>query len=205
VKDSSSSSNSAGGASPPSPLTRYDITTSKIGYAISATLRGEWVKFADVATLTAERDSARVELQRLPTDLLRGETRPNEVTPTFQHLMDVYEALGVRWGDDPFPVIANLRAGQAAGAAEGVSRLQKENVMSEGLLIDRNAILRQELRVYLDTLTITGDNIGDIRRQCFVPWDSAWNAWVRDETASRELRAAVRAGGVSPDVKSEEK
>jgi hypothetical protein len=46
--------------------------------------------------------------------------------------------------------------------------------------------LQHELRVYLDTLTITSDNIGDIRRSLFVPWDSAWNGIVRDETAARE-------------------
>ena len=47
-------------------------------------------------------------------------------------------------------------------------------------------VLVIELRAYLDTLTITGDNIGDIRRSLFVPWESAWNGWVRDETAARE-------------------
>jgi hypothetical protein len=45
-----------------------------------------------------------------------------------------------------------------------------------------------ELRNYLDTLTITSDNIGNIRRLLFFPWDSAWNALVRDETAARENR-----------------
>jgi NTP pyrophosphatase (non-canonical NTP hydrolase) len=43
-----------------------------------------------------------------------------------------------------------------------------------------------ELRAYLDTLIITSDNIGDIRRSLFFPWDSRWNGWVRDETAARE-------------------
>ena len=43
-----------------------------------------------------------------------------------------------------------------------------------------------ELRVYLNTLTITSENIGDIRRSLFFPWDSAWNEMVRDETAARE-------------------
>lgn len=58
-----------------------------------------------------------------------------------------------------------------------------------GLVIDRDALLLTELRGYLDTLTITSDNIGDIRRSLFLPWDSMWNGWVRDETASRENRA----------------
>lgn len=47
-----------------------------------------------------------------------------------------------------------------------------------------------ELQAYLDTLTITGDTIGDIRRECFMPWDSEWNGIVRDETAKRERGAA---------------
>ena len=33
------------------------------------------------------------------------------------------------------------------------------------------------------------NNIGDIRRSLFVPWESQWNGWVRDETASREGQA----------------
>jgi hypothetical protein len=50
--------------------------------------------------------------------------------------------------------------------------------------------LTQELADWLDTQTIDGDNIGDIRRDCFVPWDSKWNEIVRNETAAREKRPA---------------
>ena len=46
--------------------------------------------------------------------------------------------------------------------------------------------LKEELIKWLDTQVITQDNIGDIRRACFVPWDSKWNEIVRDETATRE-------------------
>lgn len=46
--------------------------------------------------------------------------------------------------------------------------------------------LEQELTEWLDTLTITGDNIGEIRRSCFMPWDGKWNGIVRDKTAERE-------------------
>jgi hypothetical protein len=52
--------------------------------------------------------------------------------------------------------------------------------------------LINELRTYLDTQVITGDNIGDIRRQCFMPWSSEWNGIVRDETAQRERPADSR-------------
>ena len=43
-----------------------------------------------------------------------------------------------------------------------------------------------ELREYLDKIAITPNNIGEVRRLCFVPWDSEWNGLVRDETAKRE-------------------
>ena len=55
-----------------------------------------------------------------------------------------------------------------------------------GLVVDRDADLRREMQTYLRTLTITSDNIGGIRRLLFVPWDSQWNGWVRDDTAARE-------------------
>ena len=46
--------------------------------------------------------------------------------------------------------------------------------------------LHRELTAYLDGLVMTGENIGDIRRSLFLPWDSAWNGIVRDDTARRE-------------------
>jgi hypothetical protein len=55
--------------------------------------------------------------------------------------------------------------------------------------------LRQELADWLDTQIITGDNIGDVRRACFVPWDSQWNGVVRDETAAREGKPPRRSAG----------
>lgn len=55
--------------------------------------------------------------------------------------------------------------------------------------------LTLELRAYLDTLTITSDNIGQIRASCFVPWDSSWNGLVRDMTAMRETPYEPREFG----------
>lgn len=52
--------------------------------------------------------------------------------------------------------------------------------------------LLNELRDYLDTLNITRANIGDIRRQCFMPWEGDWNGCVRDETAAREKPAQAQ-------------
>lgn len=46
--------------------------------------------------------------------------------------------------------------------------------------------LKKELIAWLEEQHITSENIGYIRRQCFVPWESQWNALVRDETAARE-------------------
>ena len=46
--------------------------------------------------------------------------------------------------------------------------------------------LKLELIEWLDQQTITSDNIGPTRRRLMVPWDSEWNAIVRDETAARE-------------------
>ncbi len=48
------------------------------------------------------------------------------------------------------------------------------------------ALLVGELRTWLDTRDINGETIGDIRRQCFMPYPSIWNGIVRDETAARE-------------------
>lgn len=62
----------------------------------------------------------------------------------------------------------------------------------------------QELVTYLDSQSITEDNIGQIRRACFVPWDSEWNAIVRVETgrveaATREIKEQPKqAGGMTP-------
>lgn len=78
---------------------------------------------------------------------------------------------------------SNLR-GELAGVRPAVFNSARVLAAS----VSDDAGLRGELRVYLDTLSITGDNIGDIRRSLFVPWESSWNGWVRDETAAREQR-----------------
>lgn len=80
-------------------------------------------------------------------------------------------------------IMKRIRAA-LAGSPEGT----KEKPMP--ILVDRDADLRIELRAWLDKQTITSDNIGDIRRSLFMPWDSLWNGWVRDDTATRENRRA---------------
>lgn len=60
------------------------------------------------------------------------------------------------------------------------------------------ANLKQELMAWLDQQTITSENIGNIRRMCFVPWSSAWNALVRDETAQRENKSPNAKGQAGP-------
>lgn len=57
------------------------------------------------------------------------------------------------------------------------------------LLFPEHYQIREELCAWLDSQAITSENIGDIRRSLFVPWDSLWNGIVRDETAKREKEA----------------
>lgn len=59
------------------------------------------------------------------------------------------------------------------------------------IMVDRDAEMLRELRTYLDSIPITSDTIGNLRRSLFVPWESQWNGWVRDETAARENKAAA--------------
>ena len=53
------------------------------------------------------------------------------------------------------------------------------------------SILHLELISWLDQQRIDTDNISRIRRSCEVPWDSQWNAIVRNETAARELPVSI--------------
>lgn len=46
--------------------------------------------------------------------------------------------------------------------------------------------LHGEFLTWLNQHEITAENIGDIRRCCFVPWNSSWNSIVREETARRQ-------------------
>lgn len=57
------------------------------------------------------------------------------------------------------------------------------------LTIEEPSPMVKELIKYLDSIDIHSNNIGDIRRACFVPWDSEWNGFVRNETAKRERLA----------------
>lgn len=56
--------------------------------------------------------------------------------------------------------------------------------------------LEQELCHWLDQQPVTSENIGALRRMCFVPWDSRWNAIVREQTAVRENKRLLKA--ISP-------
>ena len=46
--------------------------------------------------------------------------------------------------------------------------------------------LERELIAQLKRVKITSKNVGKIRMRLFVPWNSKWNAFVRDETSKRE-------------------
>lgn len=43
-----------------------------------------------------------------PTDSVNEQPSGRNLTAMEVHLMDVYSALGIKWGDDPFTVIAQL-------------------------------------------------------------------------------------------------
>jgi hypothetical protein len=55
------------------------------------------------------------------------------------------------------------------------------------------AKVKQAVFLYLNTLVITSDNIGDIRRSLFMPFDCKWNGWVRDMTAELENKSSAPA------------
>jgi hypothetical protein len=46
---------------------------------------------------------------------------------------------------------------------------------------------------YINTLVITSDNVGDIRRSLFMPYDCKWNGWIRDMTAELENKSSTAA------------
>lgn len=48
---------------------------------------------------------------------------------------------------------------------------------------------KTEFLKYLDSLEITSENIGSIRARLLAPFDCEWNAFIRDETAAREVNA----------------
>lgn len=55
-----------------------------------------------------------------------------------------------------------------------------------------------QLTNWLDKQEITSENIGEIRRACFMPWSSGWNAIVREETALRENKPPARKPDPEP-------
>jgi NTP pyrophosphatase (non-canonical NTP hydrolase) len=115
-----------------------------------------------------------------------------ELGDAFVYLDLLAQSLGVNIGDAAVEVFnaksieIGIKYQLAALAVAGSAPAPRS------ILVDRDADLRREMRWYLDTLTITGDTIGEIRRSLFVPWASEWNGWVRDETAAREQPALSR-------------
>ena len=66
----------------------------------------------------------------------------------------------------------------------------KEN--GAGMTTNTERALRQELCDHLDSLNITSENIGEVRRSLFLPFQTSWNGLVRDETAKRENATLMR-------------
>lgn len=54
---------------------------------------------------------------------------------------------------------------------------------------DKGQKTLENLRRFLDLCEVTSENIGNIRRNLLDESETAWNAWVRDETAKREKPA----------------
>lgn len=67
---------------------------------------------------------------------------------------------------------------------------EQDKAYAEGfnhaLTLADESSLTAELAAWLDKTDVTSDNIGSIRAQLMMPWDSEWNGIVRDETANRE-------------------
>lgn len=133
------------------------------------------------AALKQERDELRGRLasaqeailQITGTYMTQGST--NEQLESAMHTaMKLTKGYGI--SEKMLPLLSEPTAG---GEKEGAQRIHD-------LLFPKFHDLREELCAWLDAQTITSENIGDIRRSCFVPFDSAWNGVVRDETAKRE-------------------
>lgn len=83
---------------------------------------------------------------------------------------------------------------QSGARIDCINHWKKRAVQAENALLVQTVYgtpMRLELLRWLEQQIITPENIGNIRRQCFLPWDSSWNALVRDETAAREKNAQI--------------
>jgi hypothetical protein len=130
-------------------------------------------------------------------DTKKRSEKPNQQLVSGPHLLEViFESESrptLRWLRDQtrLEALPFVRQGRLIFCDPNQVR---EHMKAAGMQADNTASaeihyvgrLVTELRQWLDSQDIHGDNIGSIRRQCFLPWDSPWNALVRDETAKRE-------------------
>lgn len=103
------------------------------------------------------------------------------MTPTeLQQLKEAIEHAQLSGFDNLVPVNRSVLITILRAAKDHLQQQSSENEDTAGL------------RDWLDTQTITSDNIGSIRRECFMPFDCKWNAIVREETAERENKPRQR-------------
>lgn len=122
-----------------SDVKRYDCYgKDALGYDYSALSReaidGDWVLAEDhiaecdalkarLAEAESHRDMWQRMLRQMQDLAIARAARLAEAegkAAAYPHLMDVYNALGVRWGDNPFPIIDRLM-GRATDSADIVT------------------------------------------------------------------------------------
>lgn len=122
------------------------------------------------------------ELRQIPST--SPAPAPPAETPKEAHLMDVYAALGVPWGDDPFAEIARLQARHAELEIERVARYEEEIASLRSRLAEAASPLPP---VPVEACPACGAEPG-----CNI--DCMWCKWI----------AAVRAASPLPRPKLEE-
>ncbi len=85
--------------------------------------------------------------------------------------------------------------GEYGGSDRHLCSIHREPIAPPAPTAEREppAKVKQAVFLYLNTLVITSDNIGDIRRSLFMPFDCKWNGWVRDMTAELENKSSCAA------------
>jgi hypothetical protein len=104
------------------------------------------------------------------------------------------EALIEKWNECAnFEAESNLQYAQALSQCADELAALLQAAAPPAPTAEPPAKVKQAVFLYLNTLVITSDNIGDIRRSLFMPFDCKWNGWVRDMTAELENKSSCAA------------
>ncbi len=60
-------------------------------------------------------------------------------------------------------------------------------------MTNRERELHLDMIAYLEGIAVTSENIGNIRRSLFMPFECKWNGYVRDATAAYENKSSQPA------------